>query len=198
MRIIRRADFQRMPWKNGGGETIQVAIDESARGLDDFAWRVSMARVAADGPFSIFSGIDRTLCILEGEGMALSIAGRAAVVLDRASHPFAFPADVPVQATLPGGPIIDLNVMTSRTRARHFASRLMCSGPQTLKAAGDILILLPMGAGCTLKTAAGQQSIADGDCAIVSASDGEVMVYPAAPLTLYANDIWVFSPGRAL
>lgn len=198
MRIIRSADYQRMPWKNGGGETIQIAIDDSARGLDDFAWRVSMARVASDGPFSIFPGIDRTLCILAGEGMALAIAGRAPVVLDRASHPFAFPADVPVQAELPGGPITDLNVMTSRSRARHFVSRLMCSAPQTVKAAGDILILLPMGAGCTLKTAEGQQSLADGDCAIVSAPDGAVTVNPAAPLTLYANDIWLLSPGRPL
>ena len=35
MRVIRRNEFQRMPWKNGGGETVQVAWSpDEARLLD--------------------------------------------------------------------------------------------------------------------------------------------------------------------
>lgn len=36
----------------------------------EFDWRISMATVATDEPFSIFPGIDRTLSILDGEDVA--------------------------------------------------------------------------------------------------------------------------------
>ncbi len=69
MRILRAADHKRMPWKNGGGETVEIAVAPQDAALGDFDWRISMATVAADGPFSIFPGIDRTLSILSGSGM---------------------------------------------------------------------------------------------------------------------------------
>jgi len=47
MRILRSPDHKRMPWKNGGGETVEVAVFPPEAGLGDFAWRVSMASVAA-------------------------------------------------------------------------------------------------------------------------------------------------------
>ena len=77
MRILRASTYRRMPWKNGGGETTEIAVSPEGAGLDDFAWRISMARVDGDGPFSAFAGVDRTLSILEGEGLRLEIAGRA-------------------------------------------------------------------------------------------------------------------------
>lgn len=189
MRVIRRNEFQRMPWKNGGGETVQVAIDEQARGLEDFSWRVSMAHVGVDGPFSIFPGIDRTLCILDGAGMALRIAGRSPVMLRPDSPPFFFPADVPVAASLPGGPVTDLNVMTARGRARHFVSRMTASAPQALRLAGDVMLLMPMGAGCSF---AGETLTAgDGDCVLFTGAERLVTPAPAAHCTLYVIDIWL-------
>jgi environmental stress-induced protein Ves len=47
-----------MPWKNGGGETTEIAVFPDGAGLSDFDWRVSMARVDGDGPFSSFPGIE--------------------------------------------------------------------------------------------------------------------------------------------
>ena len=49
MRILRAADHKRMPWKNGGGETTEIAVFPEHAGLSDFDWRVSMARVDGDG-----------------------------------------------------------------------------------------------------------------------------------------------------
>ena len=88
-------------------------------GLDDFDWRISMARVEAGGPFSAFPGVDRTLSILEGEGIVLDIEGRERVTLTGASAPYSFPADAVTNAELVAGPITDLNVMTRRGRYRH-------------------------------------------------------------------------------
>lgn len=124
MRILRAAGYRTMPWKNGGGTTTEIAVSPADAGLDDFDWRISMARVEAGGPFSAFPGIDRTLCVLEGEGLTLDVAGLAPATLTGTSEPFSFPADAPTSATLPAGPITDLNVMTRRSRLRHRVERL--------------------------------------------------------------------------
>ena len=124
MRILRAPDYRRMPWKNGGGVTTQVAVFPEGAGLDDFEWRVSMANVASDGPFSSFAGVDRTLAVLEGEGIVLAVEGSPEVALTRLSQPFAFAADKRSSARLISGPILDLNVMTRRGRFAHRMRRL--------------------------------------------------------------------------
>lgn len=73
--------------KNGGGITTEIIVHPANASMADFDWRMSMADVAQDGPFSIFPGIDRTLCILEGAGMSLSIDEREPVVLAMDSDP---------------------------------------------------------------------------------------------------------------
>ncbi len=89
--VLKGSTYRRMPWKNGAGETVEIAVSPEGAALFDFDWRISMATVATDGPFSIFPGIDRTLSILEGNGMSLSIDGGAPVLLTQDSDPLAFP-----------------------------------------------------------------------------------------------------------
>lgn len=189
MRIIRSHAFQRMPWKNGGGETVQIAIDDAARGLDDFIWRVSMARVESDGPFSLFPGIDRTLCILRGAGMTLAVAGREAVEFTQASAPFYFPADIPVEARLVAGGITDLNVMTRRGRARHFVSHIGRCTSTLLSAPGAIMMVLAWGGSCTLQNERTRMELADGDFAIAHAHDGKITA--SVTSHAYLVDLWV-------
>jgi environmental stress-induced protein Ves len=124
MPILRAEDYRRMPWKNGGGVTTEIAVSPEAAGLDDFDWRISMARVETGGPFSAFAGIDRTLSILEGEGLRLTVGDAGPVELRQGSEPHAFPADVPTSAELIGGPVTDLNVMTRRGRYSHSVRRV--------------------------------------------------------------------------
>lgn len=113
-----------MPWKNGGGETTEIAVFPENAGLSDFDWRVSMAKVEEDGPFSAFAGIDRTLSVLEGAGIVLSVEGAAPTPLTRDSKPHSFPADVPTSASLIDGAVFDFNVMTRRGKIRHAVMRL--------------------------------------------------------------------------
>ena len=47
MRLLKRSDYRCMPWKSGGGETIEIAVDPAGAGLDDFDWRVSLAGSSA-------------------------------------------------------------------------------------------------------------------------------------------------------
>ena len=100
MKILRASTYKRMPWKNGGGETVEIAVFPKKASLADFDWRVSMATVASNGPFSSFPGIDRTLSILQGKGMRLMIEGREPIVMTGETAPLPFPADVATSATL--------------------------------------------------------------------------------------------------
>lgn len=146
MRVLRAAEYKSMPWKNGGGVTTEIAVSPAGAGLDDFDWRISMARVEGSGPFSQFAGIDRTLAVLEGEGMILDIASRPPTSITRATAPLSFPADVPTAAALIGGPITDLNVMTRRSRMTHSVERLVVSTPVEISTQARItLVLSPNG-----------------------------------------------------
>lgn len=130
MRIIRAADCKVMPWKNGGGTTTEIAVSPEGASLDNFDWRISMAHVAQDGPFSAFPGIDRTLCVLTGNGIRLAFGDGAAVMLERASGPYFFAADRAVDGELIDGEIDDLNVMSRRGRWQHEVQRFSSPGQQ--------------------------------------------------------------------
>lgn len=125
MRVLRSVDHKRMPWKNGKGETVEIAVSPPGATVDNFDWRISMATVAEDGPFSVFGGIDRTLSVLTGEGITLSVAGHAPNTLHRDSRPHGFPADSETSATLLAGPITDLNVMSRRGAFTHAVERVV-------------------------------------------------------------------------
>ncbi|WP_210381146.1 HutD/Ves family protein [Microvirga zambiensis] len=118
VRIIRNADLIRVPWKNGGGTTAELAAFPKDSSFESFGWRISMADVASDGPFSIFQGIDRTLIVVEGDGIELDVEG-IAYPLDEASPKLSFSGDDITTGRLLSGPIRDLNVMTRRGRFRH-------------------------------------------------------------------------------
>ena len=75
-----------------------------------------MADVDRGGPFSAFAGVDRVITLVDGAGMALTVAGTERV-LDEPFRPFAFPGDAPTDCRLLAGPVVDFNVMTRRGRA---------------------------------------------------------------------------------
>lgn len=140
--LIRAADARRMPWKNGGGETVELLAHPAHAGLDAFDWRVSMATVASDGPFSMFPGIDRTLTILDGEGLELLVGDAGPVRLTPASDPYGFPADAPCRGRLLAGPVTDLNVMTRRGRFSHAVTGLRLDGPHRIGEGGGTTVAL--------------------------------------------------------
>lgn len=150
MRVLRAADHKVMPWKNGGGSTTEIAVSPESAGLEDFGWRVSMAGVTVDGPFSAFSDIERTLAVLEGEGIGLDVAGRGTLTVTRDGAPASFPGDAPTVGRLLGRPILDLNVMTRRGRFTHRLTRYVVDGIDALEATGDANLLLVRTDGLTV------------------------------------------------
>ncbi|MGW2049439.1 HutD/Ves family protein [Streptomyces sp. NPDC001858] len=111
--LLPAADRAAVAWKNGGGVTRELAVSPAGAGMADFAWRVSLAEVAADGPFSAFPEVERTLTLVEGAGMDLTLGGRRRLV-DTRYAPQDFPGDVPTDCRLLDGPVVNLNVMWRR------------------------------------------------------------------------------------
>jgi environmental stress-induced protein Ves len=148
LRLYRNSEHRRMAWKNGVGETAEIAVHPEGAGLQDFGWRVSMATVTQDGPFSVFPGVDRTLAVLSGAGMTLDIEGVGERRLTPETPPLAFPADAATTARLARGSITDLNVMTRRGAFLHALSHHETETPLPLPATSGqrlLLALQPLG-----------------------------------------------------
>ncbi len=187
MQLLRQADYKRMPWKNGGGETTEITVSPPAAGLDDFDWRISMALVKGDGPFSVFPGIDRTLSILDGNGMRLTIDGKRAD-LTRVSAPLPFAADVATDAVLMDGAITDLNVMSRRATYRHQVERLDLNGDVIL-ASGAAVVAVLCDTGAIEITTPGQAALGPRDTAIYD-SPRSIGLSAKEPARVYVISFW--------
>lgn len=104
------ADYTTMPWANGKGSTVELRrVDRDGALL----WRLSMARVAEDGPFSIFPAVERNLTVITGPGFRLQ--GEGIDIDCPPLQPRAFPGDVALMASgTAAGASDDFNVMTAR------------------------------------------------------------------------------------
>ncbi|UQA56840.1 HutD family protein [Polyangium aurulentum] len=121
IRHLRPSDYRVMPWKNGLGTTTEIAVHPPGAGLEDFAWRLSIADLAASGPFSTFPGIERILLQTEGEPMELEHAGRGRRRLALLS-PYRFDGAWPTHGELGGTPARDFNIMARRALFRPSAA----------------------------------------------------------------------------
>lgn len=130
-----------MPWKNGGGGTREIVCRPEGAGMDGFDWRVSIATIARNGPFSAFAGVDRVIMLLDGDGVRLRSAGGIDHRLDQAHTPFAFAGDAALECTLLGGASTDFNVMTRRGALRAEVHVLRAAATLPVAARGLLLAL---------------------------------------------------------
>ena len=138
-RMLRSVDYVVRPWKNGGGTTRDIAVSPAGASLDTFDWRLSLAQVDRDGPFSRFDDVDRTIVLLEG-AMTLHESDRRIDLVP--NEPLAFAGERAIEATVAGGYTLDFNVMTRRGRARHTARREIFNKPTHVEPRGGSTVVL--------------------------------------------------------
>lgn len=115
LRRIDAASATRMRWRNDGSWTTELARAGAADlDGDAFRWRVSIAEIETDGPFSRFPGVDRELLLLAGAGMALQLDGAPPQRLEQRFAALRFPGEAAVACRLLDGPTRDFNVMARR------------------------------------------------------------------------------------
>lgn len=113
MRVQRFGEHRAMPWANGRGTSYEIASDRDDAG--EWSWRVAIAPVTEDGPFSRMPCVDRKLLLIEGSEMRLTIDGKK--VCCEPGVVIAFRGEAQTEATLPRGPVVDLGLMVHRKKA---------------------------------------------------------------------------------
>ena len=105
--ILRLQEYRQMLWKNGKGFTYEVAKN----GTDEhYDWRISMAEVKEDGSFSDFTGFQRVISVLEGEGIRLTIDNKNAQNINPLSA-FAFKGESKTHCALLKDVVKDFNLI---------------------------------------------------------------------------------------
>lgn len=106
--LIPATDYRRERWSNGLGWTREIAREPEQGAFD---WRVSIAEVDRDAPFSAFPGVERELVLLSGDGMRLSVGEDPPLDLLPPHGRIRFSGERAARAELIGGPTTDYNLM---------------------------------------------------------------------------------------
>jgi environmental stress-induced protein Ves len=120
-----------MPWANGRGTSYEVVRG----GGDPWSWRVAIAPVVEDGPFSSLPGVDRWLAVMDDAPIVLVIDGTECGA--HRGEVVAFAGEAQVTARLPGGPTRDCGLMVRRGAA---AGSMQVTGPGRVR--GTVLVAL--------------------------------------------------------
>ena len=115
MTLLRAADYRAMPWRNGKGTTLEIARDPPAG--ESFRWRLSLAEIAEDGPFSAYPGYRRALVLVRGDELRLKFARHGTQRLCPARRGTRFEGDWNTECTIPQGPCTDLSLIVHRGSA---------------------------------------------------------------------------------
>jgi environmental stress-induced protein Ves len=179
--LIPFAGLSPVPWKNGGGSTTEIAVFPPDAGFTDFDWRVSLATIGADGPFSVFPGVDRTLALVEGHGVTLDIDGEPALV-SVAEPVLSFEGDARVSAKLNRGTTTDFNAMTRTDRCYHSFGRRRLDGPSTFVARAPVTVLF----------------LAEGDSLELSSEDERIAMVRYDAMVLDQGTVWKLDAGQGM
>ena len=168
LRVLHLRDYQRTRWKNDGGWTTEIARDPPAGESAEFRWRVSIADIEADGPFSTFPGIDRDLLLLAGNGIELDINQDRPARLNQRFQHVRFAGEDAVVCRLLAGPTRDFNVMSRResTRAQVHARPLN----------GTMLVFVEPASTWLIHVHAGSASVRHDDQALVVDSGATLLI----------------------
>jgi hypothetical protein len=139
--LIPYAGLESSLWKNGAGSTTEIAAAPPGATLDSFDWRISLATLSHDGPFSLFPDVERTLALVEGAGAAFRVDGRPGYAMSEDEPIFEFSGDSEIEATRIDGTTTAFNVMTRNTRCHHRLGRRALKGTSGFAPRGDVTVL---------------------------------------------------------
>jgi uncharacterized protein len=179
LRIIRLNELQSQPWKNGGGITREIA---ALRKNDSIVWRISLAEVVQDGPFSNFINLTRILTVVKGKGLRLKHQG--GVINALLYEPVLFDGKLAIHSELIDGPIADLNVI--------FDSNLCCASASvfsrsTRLGAGRTTVIIGL---CGSTRIGGTDDLQYGDTALVDNETVEIKFSENAAALMVSLDLF--------
>ena len=110
-RVIAANEYRRERWKNLRGWTREIV---RVPDRDDWDWRLSIAEIEQDAPFSAFPGVERELVLMRGNGLRLRFEDGENRVLNPPHERLRFTGERAVAGELLDGPTHDFNLMWRR------------------------------------------------------------------------------------
>lgn len=107
MITVRADDIAPRPWANGGGRTRELIA--GPRG-GHWRWRLSLAELETDGPFSALPSVRRWFVLVEGDAVELEFDDRV-LALRPGDPPLEFDGALPPHCRMHGGRARALNLM---------------------------------------------------------------------------------------
>jgi environmental stress-induced protein Ves len=142
--LIRKQDYRIVKWKNGRGQSFEIALfpPEAVFPNDPFIWRLSLAEVTENGPFSEFPGYDRYLTLVEGTSVKLDFQEQRPKVTLKRGDLHHFSGELKASAEQVLTTITDLNLLYKRQEVRaHFEVIQISNKPRSFHLEGRIAFL---------------------------------------------------------
>jgi environmental stress-induced protein Ves len=108
--VLDPATYIRTPWKNGGGVSVDIALDGDV-------WRFGRTPITTAGPFSDYTGFDRLQVLVAGGGLVLQTPS-GEIDVRRPFRPVRFAGETPIVSRLEAGPVEVVNLLGDRRRVR--------------------------------------------------------------------------------
>jgi uncharacterized protein len=112
LRLIPAHHYRRERWRNGFGWTREIL--RSPETGDDWGWRMSIAEIERDGPFSVFTDVERALVLLHGHGVRLRFDDGEVIDVEPPHGRVRFAGERIAFGELIDGPTHDFNLMWRR------------------------------------------------------------------------------------
>ena len=168
LRLIPAHDYRRERWRNGFGWTREILKCPEA--ADDWDWRLSIAEIERDGPFSTFDGVDRELVLLHGNGVRLRFDDGEVRDVEPPHGRVRFAGECAVSGELIDGTTHDFNLMWRRERIdAHLWHRPLV---------GSMVLFVEPGETWAVHVLSGRTDAADGSDR-VAASMGDTLLLTA-------------------
>jgi len=169
-RVVPANEYRRERWRNGAGWTREIWAEPGEGG--EWLWRLSIAEIEQDAPFSRFDGIDRELVLLSGNGLRLRFDDGEVRELLPPHERMRFAGERALTGELLNGPTQDFNLMWRRSSIDAQLWHRPLVGP--------MVIFADAGATWAVHLLAGRVRFAD-ESGLLPMEAGDTAIFQAGP-----------------
>jgi environmental stress-induced protein Ves len=170
--VIPANEYRRERWRNGLGWTREIHAQAATGKPGDWAWRLSIAEIEHDAPFSAFPGVERELVLLSGNGLRLRFVDGEVRELHPPHDKLRFAGERAVTGELLDGPTQDFNLMWRRDLVEAQLWHRPLVGPMVVFAEPGTVWAIHLLAGqARFADESGLPALAAGDTALLQAND---------------------------
>ena len=171
-RVIPANDYRRERWRNGAGWTREIYAASANGSSATWDWRLSIAEIESDAPFSTFPGVDRELVLLSGNGLRLRFDDGETHQLDPPHGRLRFSGERTVTGELLDGRTEDFNLMWRRDAVTTRLWHRPLVGPMVVFVdPGSTWVVHLLAGDARFATDTRLQPLATGDTALLLAGD---------------------------